>query len=126
MKRAILLSVIALSACDFATTGIARPTMNGNGDLVIFDTCTRNGSNCPGKNVVEPGTYKVAGKTALFQQPVTGEVTAWADKNFAHGRVYVNGSPYGQPFEGQWVNKCEVRGRGGNSSAFILYRTDCN
>lgn len=124
----LILSVVACGATDFSRNyGPLNPTLNGNGDLVIFDTCTRNGSNCPGRGLVEPGSYEVTGKTFLFGTPVHGVVDAWADKTFALGRVYIGDSKYGQHFEGQWVTKCEVHGRSMNQSGvFVLKRPNCS
>jgi hypothetical protein len=133
MRRLLLIpALLSVTACGFNDTasigkyGMMRPTLNGNGDYVLLDTCTRNGSYCPGKGLVEPGSYEVVGKTFLFGTPVHGVIDAWGDKTFALGRVYIGDSKYGQHFEGQWVTKCEVHGRSMNQSGvFVLTRPNC-
>ena len=124
---ALVLSVIAISGCaETYKKGHFVSNYPPTADWVIFDTCTRNGSDCPGSNPLPDGEYKVVGSTFIFRQPVTGYVVAFSGKTYARGRVYTDPSRGGQAFEGVWVNKCEVRGRTGSSSTvFNLTRLDC-
>lgn len=129
LRKFILLAIIAVTLPACVTGGDNTRVYPGYpplGDWVIFDTCTRNGSDCPGANPLPEGEYRVVGKTFIFRQPVIGYIVAFNGKTYARGRVYTDPTKGGQAFEGVWVDECNVRGRtGSSSSVFNLKRLDC-